>query len=91
MSTYRASVRVDGDTLTTARPLTAPDEVRDVVDSLVFTVTESGGKLTAVELTFETADESATPIGDDVVGTTSRPLVEPTPGTSSGDPDEDDA
>lgn len=74
MTTYRASVTVDDDTLHTARPLTAPDEVRDLVDWTVDRVVESGGKLTRVELEFETAGESDTPIGDGVVGTSSTPL-----------------
>jgi hypothetical protein len=76
VSTYRASVRVDDGTLHTSRPLTAPEFVRDLVDSVVYDVTqpERAGQLTSVELVFETPDESDTPIGDGITATSSAPL-----------------
>ena len=74
MSNYTASVRVDGETLHTSRPLTAPIEVSDVIDSIEYSVRQ-GSRLVDVEVKFETADESDTPIADSVTGTSSAPLV----------------
>jgi hypothetical protein len=77
VSTYRTNVRVDDGTLYTARPLTAPEKVADMIDSLIYQVTEVasvGGDVLTVDLTIETAQDSGTPIGDGVVGTSSAPL-----------------
>jgi hypothetical protein len=95
VSNYRASVRVDDDTLHTSRPLTAPEQVSDLVESVMWAVRESGGRLTSVELEFATSDESDTPLADSVSGTSSTPLAPAgaaaPAGVSSGDADEDDA
>jgi hypothetical protein len=87
VSTYRASVRVDDGMLHTSRPLTAPEFVRDLVDSVVYDVTqpERAGQLLSVELVFETPDESSTPIGDSIAATSSTPLA-----GQHADDDEDD-
>lgn len=74
MSTYRASVRVDDDVLHTSRPLTAPEEVVDLIGWTTDRVVESGGRLTGVELVFDTDEESDTPIGDSVTVPSSQPL-----------------
>jgi hypothetical protein len=76
VTTYRARVSVDDGTLHTSRPLTAPEVVSDMIDSVVYTVREDGARVgvTGVELTFETAGESQTPIGDTIVGTSATPL-----------------
>jgi hypothetical protein len=73
VSIYRATVRVEGGTLHTARPLTAPDEVRALVDSVVFAMTEHGG-LASVALEFETSTDSDTPVGDSIAATSSQPV-----------------
>jgi hypothetical protein len=78
VSTYNASVRVDGGTLHTSRPLTAPEVVADMFDSLVYDMARSDGPaasgVTSVEVTVETSGQSDTPIGDAAQGTTSTPL-----------------
>jgi hypothetical protein len=88
VSTYTASVRVEGGMLHTSRPLTAPEPVGDMIDRVVYdmTQTEVAAVVTSVELVVETAGESETPIGDSVQGTSSTPLeadpepaAEPTP------------
>lgn len=86
MSTYRASVHVEGGMLHTARPLTAPDVVGELFDRVVYAVSLSDGRLTAVELTFDTSADSDTPVGDTAVGTSSTLLGDP-----PGDPDPDGA
>lgn len=96
MTTYRASVRVDDDVLHTSRPLTAPEPVRDLIEWTVDRVAESGGEVTSVELAFETAGQSETPVGDSITATSSAPLsildddedvgvtVTPSPATPAG-------
>jgi hypothetical protein len=82
MSTFRASVSVDDDTLTTSRPLTAPTEVGDMIDQAVYAMTDGGAAaagVTSVELVVETSDESDTPIGDSISGTSSQPLIDAVP------------
>jgi hypothetical protein len=77
MSTYRATVRIEDGMLHTARPLTAPEHVADLIDSLVYSLQDperSGGVL-AAELSVETAEESTTPIGDSVTGSSSSPVL----------------
>src|SRR4051794_36447470 len=74
MSTFRASVRVDDGMLHTARPLTAPDKVTELVDSVLYAVANGDGSVTSVDLTVDTVEESGTPIGDSSVGTSSQPL-----------------
>jgi hypothetical protein len=78
MTTFRASVSVDDDTLTTSRPLTAPEPVGDLIDSAVYAMTDGGAAsagVTSIELTVETSGESDTPIADSVSGTSSQPLT----------------
>lgn len=85
MSTFRARVEVSDDTLTTSRPLTAPEPVRDLIDSAVYAMTDGGAVasgVTSIELTVETSGESDTPIADSISGTSSQPLT-------SSDDDED--
>jgi hypothetical protein len=78
MTTFRATVRVDDGTLHVSRPLTAPERVGDMIDSLVYGVTDSAGAdVLSVELVVETPGESDTPIADGVVGTSSTPLAPP--------------
>jgi hypothetical protein len=79
VSTYRAQVRVEDGTLHTSRPLLAPDPVTELVESVVYDMTnpDTGRAqrgVLSVELVVETGDESQTPIGDSSVGTTSTPL-----------------
>jgi hypothetical protein len=77
MSTFRASVRVDDDTLTTSRPLTAPEQVGDLIDSAVYQMTDGGAAaagVQSIELVVEVSGESETPIADSVSGTSSTPL-----------------
>jgi hypothetical protein len=84
VSTYRASVRIKDGMLHTARPLTAPEEVSDLVDSVVYNVQSGGGgTLTSVEVTVQTSTDSGTPLGDSITGTSSQPLP-------AGDVDPDD-
>lgn len=75
MSSYRATVSVEDGTLHVSRPLTAPERVTDLVDSIVWAVIEGGGQLTSVTVGFETSEESGTPIGDGITGTSSAPLL----------------
>jgi hypothetical protein len=78
MSTFRASVSVEGDTLTTSRPLTAPEPVGDLIDSAVYQMTDGGAVaagVTSIELVVDVEGESETPIGDSVSGTSSQPLT----------------
>lgn len=73
MSHYSARVEVAEGMLHVSRPLTAPDEVTDLVESLVYAVRD-GGAVTVAVLEVDTADESPTPIGDSVTATTSTPI-----------------
>lgn len=83
MSTFRAIVHVDDGTLHTSRPLTAPEKVADMFDSVVYDMAQPDGPHTSgvvsVELVVETSGESETPIGDSVAGTSSTPLAGPPP------------
>jgi hypothetical protein len=87
VSTFRASAHIEDGTLHTSRPLTAPEEVRDVIDSILYAMANGDGTVTAVDLTIESSDESHTPIGDSIAATSSAPLPvvddEPTDGTDS--------
>jgi hypothetical protein len=83
MSTFRASARVDGDTLHTERPLTAPPVVGELLDHAILVATQASGEVASVELTVETAGESETPIADGVTGQSSQPL--PVPDSESED------
>lgn len=74
MSHYTARVEVDGGTLHQSRPLTAPDGVDDLVESVRYALVNSGGQITAVSIEVDTADESQTPIGDSVPASSSEPL-----------------
>jgi hypothetical protein len=76
MSTFRASVRVEGDTLHVSRPLTAPEKVADMIASLeyAFASGDAAG-VDSVDLTIETSAESETPIGDGITATSSTPLA----------------
>jgi hypothetical protein len=74
VSTYRATVRVEDGMLHTARPLTAPEAVADMLDSIVYAMQDPGRGLLGVEVTVETVEESHTPIGDSVTGSSSTPL-----------------
>ena len=78
MTTYRATVRVEDDTLHTSRPLTAPEQVGDMIDSLLYDMTKDGGGaaggVVSVEFVIETAGESETPVGDSIAATSSAPL-----------------
>lgn len=90
MSTYRASVRVEDGTLHTSRPLFAPEPVTELVDSVVYDMTNpdtgrAARGVLSVELVVETDEESQTPIGDSSVGTVSEPLA----ADEDGEPDED--
>jgi len=79
MSTFRARVQIDDGTLHTSRPLTAPEQVRDMIESVVYSMSESttAGEVLSVELEFETVGESDSPIGDSIAGTSSTPLAVP--------------
>jgi hypothetical protein len=85
VSTYRATVRIDDGTLTLARPLTAPDRVVSLIDSMVYDVTQPGADVTSIDLTIETGSESDTPVGDSITATSSEPLP-----ILSGDLDDDE-
>jgi hypothetical protein len=85
MSTYRARVSVDNGTLRTARPLTGPDSVRDLVDLVVDRIVTSGEESLSVDLVIETPGESDTWIGDSIAATSSTPLP---PHTADEDDDE---
>lgn len=75
MSTFRAQVRVADGMLHTSRPLTAPEQVSDMIESAVYSLREAaGGDITSVELTIETSGSSDTPIADSTAGTTSEPI-----------------
>jgi hypothetical protein len=76
MTTFRASIAVDEDTLTTSRPLTAPEAVADLFASVEYGVTDADrrGGIVSVEVVVETSGESETPIGDSLSTTTSTPL-----------------
>jgi hypothetical protein len=76
MSTFRARFTVEDGTLTVSRPLLAPEPVADVIDTVLYRVTdaETAGRLSSVELVMETPDETGTPIGDGIASTTSGPL-----------------
>lgn len=74
MSKYTARVEVAGDMLHTSRPLTAPDEVTSLIDSVEYAVREDGSDLAVVELSVETSGDSGTPIGDSVTTSSSQPL-----------------
>jgi hypothetical protein len=78
MTTFSASVRVDDDMLHVSRPLTAPEAVADMIESLIYGMTSGGSSqagVTSVEVVVETAGESDTPIADSVTGTSSTPLT----------------
>jgi hypothetical protein len=86
MSTYRAQIRVEDGMLHTARPLTAPDVVTTMIDSVVYDVREGGGgEIVSAEITVETATDSGTPLGDSIAANSSAPVgtgqhtAEPTP------------
>lgn len=74
MSHYSAHVEVADGTLHVSRPLTAPDAVDELVESLRYAVVNSGGSIAVVTVEVETPDESQTPIGDSVPATSSSPL-----------------
>jgi hypothetical protein len=79
VSTYRASVRVEDGVLHTSRPLFAPDPVAELVDSVVYDMTnpDTGRAqrgVLSVDLAVETDEQSESPIGDSSVGTVSAPL-----------------
>jgi hypothetical protein len=75
MSTYRATIRVEEGMLHTARPLTAPDVVTTMIDSVVYDVREGGGgEIISAEITVETATDSGTPLGDSIAATSSAPV-----------------
>jgi hypothetical protein len=75
MSTYKASIRVEDGMLHTARPLTAPDVVTTMIDSVVYDVREGGGgAIVSAEITVETATDSGTPLGDSIAATSSAPV-----------------
>lgn len=76
MSTYRATVRIEDGTLHTARPLTAPEHAADLIDSVVYSMQDPGrsGALQSVEVVIVTTEDSGTPIGDSVTGSSSTPL-----------------
>lgn len=78
MSTYRASVHVDDGMLHTSRPLTAPEPVGDMIDSVVYDMSKPDGPATAgvlsVEVVVETAGRSDTPTGDSIAARSSQPL-----------------
>lgn len=78
MTTYRASVHVDGGMLHTSRPMTAPDPVSELVESVLYDVRNGDGTIGSVELVVETTGTSDTPLGDSVAGTSSTPLDVPT-------------
>ncbi len=86
MTTYRASVSVDDDALTTSRPLTAPDAVSRLIEAVALEATDPDSDVRSVELVIETAADSDTPVGDSIAATSSTPL---THGTVDDD-DEDD-
>jgi hypothetical protein len=76
VTTFRASVRVDDGTLHTSRPLTAPEKVADLIDSVIYNIASGdGGDVQSVDVTVETSGESDTPIGDSISGTSSTPLA----------------
>jgi hypothetical protein len=85
VSTYTASVRVDDGMLHTSRPLTAPEKVGDVIDAIVYDLRDGDSPIVSVELIVETSDESQTPIGDSVQGTSSTP-IDTTPPEPEPDP-----
>jgi hypothetical protein len=85
MSTFTAAARIDDGTLYVSRPLTAPEPVRDMIDALVYTLSddEKLGEVTSFEVTFETAGESDTPVGDSITGSSSMPYPPPTTAASA--------
>lgn len=74
MTTYRATVRVEDDTLHTSRPLLTPEQVTTLIDSVVWDVANSGGQVTTVALIIESAIESDTPVGDGIAAESHEPL-----------------
>jgi hypothetical protein len=91
MSTFRATVRVDDGTLHVSRPLTAPEPVSDMIESIVYAVTsETGFVFRSIDLEVETVEASETPVGDSISATSSTPLPPVPPGDDEDD-DEDDA
>lgn len=75
MSTYRATIRIEDGMLHTARPLTAPDVVTTMIDSVVYDIREGGGaEILSAELVVETATDSGTPLGDSIAATSSAPV-----------------
>lgn len=80
MSTFRAQVRVDDGMLQTSRPLTAPEQVADMIESVIYSMREAaGGDVLSVDVTIETRGSSDTPVGDSVAGTSSEPLPQNDP------------
>jgi hypothetical protein len=70
---------VEGETLHTSRPLTAPEPVRDLIESAVYAMTDGQAYLagvTSVELVIESSEVSETPIGDGITADTVQPLPE---------------
>jgi hypothetical protein len=74
VTTYRAQAHIEDGTLHTSRPLTAPDAVREVIESVLYALANGDGTVTAVDLELESAEESHTPIGDSIPATSSTPL-----------------
>lgn len=77
MSNYTASVRVSDGMLHTSRPLTAPEPVQDLIESVLYAVRDSAGAISEVTVEVGTPEESDTPIADSVGGTSSTPLAPP--------------
>jgi hypothetical protein len=74
VTSFTASVTVDDGMLHTSRPVTAPEDVTDLISSVFYAVQEGAGTVVSVELTIETSGESDTPIADSTAGTASTPL-----------------
>jgi hypothetical protein len=75
VTTFRALVRVEDGVLHTSRPMTAPEPVSDLIESLVYAVTsETGSVFRTIDLEVETVDVSETPVGDSISATSSTPL-----------------
>jgi hypothetical protein len=58
----------------TARPLTAPPAVVEVIDSVLHDLANGDGTVRSVEVVVETREDSDTPLGDSIAGTSSEPL-----------------
>jgi hypothetical protein len=88
VSTFRSSLTVQDGMLHTSRPITAPEQVADLFDSLLYAVQRGDAEVTSIELVVETPDESEHPIADSVTGSSSTPLPD---ATADVDEDEDGA